>query len=624
MKKISSIFKTLIITLLFLSLPFKVYAADKNKIIGSCGPIENAIAVSKEGWCSSNSVIVANVDKFPDSMCSVIYAHLKGAPILLTYGDKVDSAVLEEIKRLNASNAYIFGGPGVISEALAKDLQNNGLNVYRLGGIDRFKTAIEAGEAVRNTIPFDTVFLTYGYDFPDSLSAATYSAINGYPILYTESEALNGDTAKVLENWSVKKVFILGGTGVVSEDVESQIKKMGIEVERLGGRDRYDTAVKIVSRFSTGKENGFTFVTGESFQDALVGAAFAAKVNAPVIIYDEGSTSGDVKEIIKDISKDKHNYKIGNLEEYISPAGTDSLKTLRSNNRGSDYFEAKINGYIMDITGRTDTENKWAMLCIDKIDEKKVTDNVKEVVVPIDDDGKYYGSVELSNIDDNCIFGIYMNSEKNGNGWYEEIYNSIPLNVLPDNEVVFKLNSEIYNKNIEYQNENKTLDASQYIQPVYNETIKEFALGLVKDIKYTGDKVKAIHDWIADNIYYDYDAYYGTSGALDVYDGEKCFSTKRAVCQGYAELFNIMLHSVGIPSRVVHGKAINYNESWDTEDRVPNHAWNEVNIDGRWVTIDVTWDSTNKYEKQEYQKGIIRYTYYDPTVEFFSISHMRE
>ncbi|MBQ8576697.1 MAG: hypothetical protein IJ449_01820 [Clostridia bacterium] len=139
------------------------------------------------------------------------------------------------------------------------------------------------------------------------------------------------------------------------------------------------------------------------------------------------------------------------------------------------------------------------------------------------------------------------------------------------------------------------------------------------------EKVLMIHDWVAENIYYDYDDYYGKSDgvteALDV------FESKRSVCAGYADLFTTLVQAQGIPCRQVQGYALGLSATgyW-TDDNVTkdtaNHAWNQVYLDHRWINIDTTWDSDNKYENGEYVYGGIDYhLYFDISSLFLSYNH---
>lgn len=65
----------------------------------------------------------------------------------------------------------------------------------------------------------------------------------------------------------------------------------------------------------------------------------------------------------------------------------------------------------------------------------------------------------------------------------------------------------------------------------------------------------------------------------------------KAICAGYALILNEALKYVGIKSQYVVG----YEQGKD------GHAWNQVQIDGKWYNVDATWDSSTfqiwgKYE----------------------------
>jgi transglutaminase/protease-like cytokinesis protein 3 len=63
-----------------------------------------------------------------------------------------------------------------------------------------------------------------------------------------------------------------------------------------------------------------------------------------------------------------------------------------------------------------------------------------------------------------------------------------------------------------------------------------------------------------------------------------------AVCNGYAWLSYDMLTTAGISTRVIVGSAHYGNQSGE-------HAWNEVDLSGKWYYLDTTWDTSlpNRY-----------------------------
>lgn len=173
---------------------------------------------------------------------------------------------------------------------------------------------------------------------------------------------------------------------------------------------------------------------------------------------------------------------------------------------------------------------------------------------------------------------------------------------------------------------NYKVEAEDTVVDLYSEadkkTIKDLALQITKDKTNNYDKLLAINNWVADNIYYDYDMLSGKTGPRDAIGTLKA---KRSVCQGYSELTTALVRSLGIPCKMVIGWGNNNETDWsEIPSNDSNHAWNAAYVDGRWIILDVTWNSTNKYVNGQYNKGAKRYKYFDPTIEMFSWDHRIE
>lgn len=86
-----------------------------------------------------------------------------------------------------------------------------------------------------------------------------------------------------------------------------------------------------------------------------------------------------------------------------------------------------------------------------------------------------------------------------------------------------------------------------------------------------------LHDKVAEIVTYEYGPNHQTAyGAL---------VEEKAVCAGYAELYQALLLEAGIPAWSVKGVSIN-----PVTQEVQNHEWNLLWIDGNCVYADVTWD----------------------------------
>ncbi|WFR62762.1 transglutaminase-like domain-containing protein [Paenibacillus amylolyticus] len=111
---------------------------------------------------------------------------------------------------------------------------------------------------------------------------------------------------------------------------------------------------------------------------------------------------------------------------------------------------------------------------------------------------------------------------------------------------------------------------------------------LTKGKKTDTDKVRAIYNYIITTVNYDKQlaANLPSDGYLPEMD--VTMASRKAICYGYSSLFAGMVRSVGIPAKLNMGTSA-YVDTY--------HAWNEVYLDGKWITIDTTVDATWKKSK---------------------------
>lgn len=158
----------------------------------------------------------------------------------------------------------------------------------RLSGSNRFTTAVAISkDAYPNPASVNTVVVTTGNDFPDSLSAAPLAAKLGGPLLMTTPTKLSEDTRAEIQRLKPTTIIVIGGKGAVSNGVEASLRALlpsGGKIERLGGADRYETSVKIAEYGRSGIESTVFFATGLDFPDALSAGAAAGAQGAPLIL----------------------------------------------------------------------------------------------------------------------------------------------------------------------------------------------------------------------------------------------------------------------------------------------------------------------------------------------------
>lgn len=90
-------------------------------------------------------------------------------------------------------------------------------------------------------------------------------------------------------------------------------------------------------------------------------------------------------------------------------------------------------------------------------------------------------------------------------------------------------------------------------------------------------KVKAVHDYVVANVAYDTSLNQAVNAPYFALTGGE------TLCNGYAMLVYKMLAEVDVPVRLISGVA-------GRGANVENHAWNLVQVGGKWFHLDATWD----------------------------------
>ena len=245
-----------------------------------------AIAISRASYPDGSDVVFL-VDglNYPDALAVSALAYKLSGPVLMvnTAENRIDSATMGEISRLGVKEVYVLGGRAAISDK-AVDQFGGAVKLTRIAGDDRYETAAKVAEYLAVEMQKSkTVFIANGLNYPDALSASSAAGKYGYPILFARKDGIPDQTMKVINKHGIQKAYIVGGTAVLGSEVESALKKAGIEVVRLSGDDRMLTALKIQQTFYAKTETVFA-ATGYNYADALTGGAAAAKLDAPLIL----------------------------------------------------------------------------------------------------------------------------------------------------------------------------------------------------------------------------------------------------------------------------------------------------------------------------------------------------
>ncbi len=118
------------------------------------------------------------------------------------------------------------------------------IQVNALIGTDRYDTAVRLSKGQFTTA--NTVMIANGGALADGLAATPLVTFKKAPLLLTGASSLPEGTKGEIKRLGAKNAIIVGGSGVVNDSVIKELKLLGVtNVERIGGRDRYDTSLEI-------------------------------------------------------------------------------------------------------------------------------------------------------------------------------------------------------------------------------------------------------------------------------------------------------------------------------------------------------------------------------------------
>ncbi len=132
---------------------------------------------------TSDSLILANGDDFPDALSAASFAGIKQIPIVLT-SKKLPDSVIQYYKETQPKHLIVIGGEVVIP---SDELTKNKFNIEtRLGGQDRYETNAKVISFMKATYESNDLFLASGLTFPDAVAGTVLASKLKAPLLLTE------------------------------------------------------------------------------------------------------------------------------------------------------------------------------------------------------------------------------------------------------------------------------------------------------------------------------------------------------------------------------------------------------------------------------------------------------
>ncbi|MTH14349.1 transglutaminase domain-containing protein [Flavobacterium sp. LC2016-01] len=190
-----------------------------------------------------------------------------------------------------------------------------------------------------------------------------------------------------------------------------------------------------------------------------------------------------------------------------------------------------------------------------------------------------------------------------------------------------------------YSQQYSAIDSIVLKYPDFGSTEK-LAERIKNDFTTEHDKARAIYSWIALNLEYDLDTFLDPPKPKEISSSDsdaakqiqlqnaktaqKAFRSRKAVCEGFAQLYEHLALLSGLKCQVIHGDAKVELTDIGRRNYILNHAWNSVQVDGKWVLVDATWGQGS----YDYRRKVLikKFTpiYFDMDPKYFNAKHYAE
>ena len=109
------------------------------------------------------------------------------------------------------------------------------------------------------------------------------------------------------------------------------------------------------------------------------------------------------------------------------------------------------------------------------------------------------------------------------------------------------------------------------------------------------ERAYGVYRWVRDNIQPDY-ALAATNFDPATQDPANVFSTHKAVCTGYAQLFVQLCQLAGLDAQTVGGYGVVTTYDRNAPGSGYNHLWSAVAIEGRWHLVEPSWSTSARLD----------------------------
>ena len=229
----------------------------------------------KLGVSKFEAVIIINSQNAPDAISAACLAQSIEAPILVTSESTVDLIANYVKNNLDKNGTvYIVGGTSAVPQRF-DDLLSN-FEVVRLSGQNRFETNLLALKTANSQS--QELVVCSSDAFADGLIAASLNR----PVMLVKDTLTDDQRSFLAKMGSNLKIYIIGGTNAVSEELKNGLFDYGTVI-RISGTNRFETSVNVAQKYFE-KPDYLFLIYNDSYADGFSAIPLIIREKSPLLL----------------------------------------------------------------------------------------------------------------------------------------------------------------------------------------------------------------------------------------------------------------------------------------------------------------------------------------------------
>ncbi len=167
-------------------------------------------------------------------------------------------------------------------------------------------------EVIEDEYGLDALVLATTINYPDAIVGGAIAKKLGVPELLTPPEELPEDVASFIADERPKEIILIGGTAVISADIEEKLLADGFDVVRLWGMTRFGTAAELAQyAWNAGVDEAVVVydrsegTEGDEHTQLVMAKSLAAARIVPILLTSNEELSEATKEALEDLGVKK-------------------------------------------------------------------------------------------------------------------------------------------------------------------------------------------------------------------------------------------------------------------------------------------------------------------------------